>query len=217
MSNIIKERELKMVKKSLFLIALTILVSTSMLAAQTEAPQPYQEGMLKTDYEWPVIPHTTYEVPVVDLCTLDIRIHVGWYIEIEGCNNTITLNQVSCGELRHSGGSFPCYADCTQIKIKANFDALLDLELAKVGSYTDVINGNNWQAYFSKNDIDGTSWDPTATSDTYEFDTSVGEEQYVWICVEAWDANVWNLPADATEKIGEVTITVRPTDDELGI
>jgi len=39
-----------MVKKSLFLIALTILVSTSMLAAQAEPPVPQKKWDIKNRY-----------------------------------------------------------------------------------------------------------------------------------------------------------------------
>jgi len=219
MSNVIKERELKMVKKSLFLIALTILVSTSMLAAQTEGPIAQSNGMLKTDDAWPYKTIITYEVPTSDLCVMDIEIHVGWYIEILNCNQTILLEQVGCSELVQGGATFPCYAGCQQIGIQSNFDAILGLELAKVGDYADVINGNKWRAYFSPKDFDDAAFDKNAVQTTYDVvvDPANPAAEYVWVCVEAWDANIWMLPADTQGQCGTLTITVRPTDGELGI
>ena len=219
MSDNIKERELKMVKKSLFLIALTILVSTSMLAAQVEGPIPQSNGTLKTDDSWPYKTIITYEVPTSDLCVMDVEIKIGWYIEIINCNQKILLEQVSCSDLVKSNPAFPCYAGCRQIGIQSNFAAILGLKFAKVGDYADIINGNNWDVYFSETNIDSSSWDETGVSDTWEYPAAValGARENVWVCVEIWDANVWLLPADTQGQCGQVTITVRPTDAEIGI
>jgi len=207
-----------MVKKSLFLIALTILVSTNMLAAQFEGPAAYSNGILKTDETWPykpIEPVIEYEVGVSDLCVMNIQIEVGWYIEILNCNQTILLKQVGCADLFNNNVSFPCYAGCKQIGVQANFDAILGLKLAKVGAYSDVIT--SWDAYFLPTDFD--QKDDNAVQDTFEYidDPQDNSAQWVYVCVEAWNADIWKVPADNTGQVGQLTITVRPTDGELGI
>jgi hypothetical protein len=233
---IIKERELKMVKKSLFLIALTILVSTNMLAAQVEGPVPQFNGTLKTDIDWPYEKIVTIEyiIPESDLCVMDIEIKVGWYIEIINCDKTIVLEQVQCSDIvsRGFGNSirpFPCYADCQEIGINSNFDATLGLRLEKDGPYQDVITETsswwgttvNWQAYFSPVDFDDPDFNTAGfeVSDTYDLDidTAAPETKWVFVCVEAWDANLWIMPPGTQGKVGTLTITVQPTEEALGL
>jgi hypothetical protein len=232
---IIKERELKMVKKSLFLIALTILVSANVLAAAEDPPEAQFDGQLKTDTKWPYekIVEITYVIPEADLCIMDIEIKIGWYIEIVNCNKKIILEQVQCSDLHNKGNwgapkPFPCYADCQEIGINSNFDATLGLRLEKDGPYEDVITNSggwnpqdNWDAYFSPVDFDDPLFDTAGygVSDTYDLDidTANPETKWVFVCVEAWDANLWIMPPDTTGKVGNLIITVQPTEEALGL
>jgi hypothetical protein len=209
---IVKERELKMVKKSLFVIALIGILATSTFAV--EIPEAQQNGQLKWDDKWPYETEIIYHEPETDLCTMQIKLEVGMFIEVINCNQTIVLKQVSCSDMTHTQGknkTFPCYLGCVEIKVRSNFEATLGLRLEKT---SDIITESgygwnktpNWEAYFTPDP----SADPVVKDDTFDVDDT-GNENKVNVCVEAWDANIFLGSPGNKETVGSLTITVIPT------
>jgi len=196
-----------MVKKSIFLIALMGILATSTFAV--EIPEAQKNGQLKWDGKWPYETVITYNVPQTDLCTMQIKLEVGMFIEVTNCNQTIVLKQVSCDDLVKNNPSFPCYLGCVEIKVRSNFEAILGLRLEKTSDIITQSGGwggvtQNWQAYF---------WDETATppnTSSFVVDDS-GNENKTDVCVEAWDANIFLGDPGKQETVGSLTITVMPT------
>jgi hypothetical protein len=202
----IKERELKMVKKSLIAILLIgMLASVSMAADQVD-------GEYKTDDGWGVIPpkDPVFTWEEVTLCCIPIYIDVGMYVGIEDCPPNIVLRQaqIDCSAfLWSSPGTsslFPCYRGCRDFAVRSNFEATLDTTLTE--SSMDFIsersggwgqpNKPNWNAFFAKKGVDTSSdeaLDGNADcSETYDILPPLGDKNELQICVEAWNVNVWN-------------------------
>jgi len=150
---------------------------------------------------------------------MDIEIKIGWYIEIQNCNQKLTLMQVQCDDLVHNGAQFPCYADCQSIGVASNFDAILGLKLVKGGEYSSVIT--EWDAYFSPKDFADALFNTAGyeVQDEYEVEVNHADPkiQWLYVCVEAWNADIWMMPPNETGAVGQLTITVRPTDEVVGI
>jgi len=188
-----------MVKKSLIAIALMGFLATSTFAG--DAPD---NGQWKFDDDWPkdvVITYTELEI-----CQIPISIEIGMFVEIENCGDLeIILEQVSCTE---PGQTFPCYKGCTEIKVRANFEVQLGLKLYKIG---DIISQggawwaptDNWKAYFTNDD--------GATKPDIWIVDNTGDWNAVDVCVEAWNANIFNAAPGSEVPVGEVAITVIPT------
>jgi hypothetical protein len=171
---------MKMVKRMLIAIAVVALVATSVQAGINDV----QNGKLKQDDAWPT------EYIALDLCTIPVVMDVGMYIQIKDCNKKkIKLVQVNCDDIGKSG-KFPCYYDCEEIEVRANFAAVLGLKKAK----TDPSPLKDWEAYF-----DG---DNTVPGD--------GEPHKINICVKAWSAEIWKAQPDDEVPAGSVTVTVKP-------
>jgi hypothetical protein len=125
-----------------------------------------------------------------DLYVIPVGI-AGSFVQVEGCNERkIKLVQVECGDIGKGIGDFPCYKDCERIKIRANFEVKLGLKKEKIG---DVIK--YWQAYFSRDAIVDAS----------------GNWNEIVICVEAWKAKLYENARGTQAKVGEVTISVKPS------
>jgi hypothetical protein len=221
----IKERELKMVKKSLIAIALMSMLASTSFAGDLAS----KEGYWKFDDFWPIEVVVNYEV--LELCQIPIFIDVGMYIELENCGKLgkgdvpilkIILEQISCANLdSETTSEFPCYRGCQDIRVRSNFEAILGLKLYKkdLGGGTYFIGNtggwgarDKWNAFFD--DVD------TVGVETLDEWTVPGDGNWekVKVCVEAWDVNIFygdpeSKPTDEVNRVGEVAITVVPAAD----
>ncbi len=103
-------------------------------------------------------------------------------------NRKIVLQQVLCSDIGRESSDWPCYFDCVDLKIRANFQVKLGTELVKTGGVID-----EWEAYF-----DGTN-----------IVTGSGEYETIRVCVKAWKARLLDVPAGERE-VGKLLITVIP-------
>jgi hypothetical protein len=183
---------MKMVKRTLIAIAVVALLATS---AQALGPDPHT-GTLEGKYQsikvnlqnmeigWP------FEYKALDLCVIPVYMHVGFFVQVEKCNERkIKLVQVNCEDIGKGAGDWPCYKDCEKVKIRANFEAKLGLSKSKVGS---VIK--EWNAYFNG----------SSTVD------NSGSWNEIEVCVDAWQAQLFQNVPGTEIHVGNVTITVKP-------
>jgi hypothetical protein len=163
---------MKMVKRTLIAIAVVGILATSV-----QAVDPY----IKQDVGWPV------QYVALDLCTMPVVMDVGMYVQLKECEKRIIkLVQVDCPE----GRAFPCYSDCDDFEVRANFAAVFGTKLTKA-SGSPV---KNWEAYF-----DG---DSTIPGD--------GVYHKLTVCVDAWETEIWTAGPGDEVNVGTLTITVKP-------
>jgi hypothetical protein len=168
-----------MIKKSLIAIALV-----AFLAGTVQADSPY----FKFDFEkvpiaWP------YEYKSLTICTIPVYMHVGMYVMVKDCDDIkIELEQVDCGDIEQDDDEFPCYTDCAEFEIIANFEVKLGANLNKIGPVLQ-----DTKIYFDDDTVTGN-----------------GEEQKHNICMDAWGAEIWKVPATMSEQVGEIELTVKP-------
>ena len=183
-----------MAKRSLIAIAVAALLATS---AQALGPDPHTgliDGMhqsikvniQKTDIAW------SFEYKARDLCVIPVYMHVGYFVDVAECLIGIKLAQVDCGEIGKDIGDWPCYLDCRNILIRANFEAKLGLRLEKNRAGDDIIG--EWDAYFGRGDV--------IAGD--------GRWHTKRVCVKAWKARLQNRSPGARVRVGKVTVTVKP-------
>jgi hypothetical protein len=170
---------MKMVKRMLIAIAVVALVATSV---QADVVDP-DGGKIKQDSSWPT------EYIALDLCTMPVLMDVGMYVQVKDCHKReIKLVQVDCADIGQS--KFPCYKDCEEIEVRANFAAVLGTKLAKA----DPSPIKSWKAYF-----DG---DNTVPGD--------GVYKKLTVCVDAWESQIWTAALGDKVNVGTLTITVKP-------
>ena len=179
-----------MVKRTLIAIAVVALLATSV---QALGPDPHTGGgnspaikvnIQSMDIGWP------FEYKALDLCVIPVYMHVGFFVQVEKCNERkIKLVQVECADIGKGGGDWPCYKDCEKVKIRANFEVKLGLKKSKIGGVL-----KDWSAYFSGSDTVDAS----------------GNWNEIEICVDAWKAEIYKNAPGKEIKVGEVTITVKP-------
>jgi hypothetical protein len=193
------KREMKMVKRTLIAIAVIALLGVAAQAQMTPidtgymGPPVYAGGGnspgLKVDDTataiWP------FEYKALPLCTFDVVMHVGMFVQVEKCNERkIKLVQVDCADpaMGKGAGDWPCYYDCEKVKIRANFPVKLGLEKAKVGNVL-----KDWSASMAPDTVDDSgSWNE------------------IEICVKAWKADLSAEKPGNQVKVGTITITVKP-------
>jgi hypothetical protein len=164
---------MKMVKRTLIAIAVVALIATSV---QATVPN----GSVKEDGSWPT------EYKAVDLCIIDVVIDVGMYVQLMDCaDKKIKLVQVDCA----NNDDFPCYKDCEEFNVRANFNAVLGTKLSDAPAVV-----GSWSAAF-----DGDATVP-----------GTGVEVTRKVCVEAKKATIWNTPPGDEVAVGKLTITVKP-------
>jgi len=180
-----------MVKKILFTIAVV-----AFLAASVQAVDP-GVNMKKFDGMWP------YEYIYVPVCSIPIVIDVGYFVQLEKCGDyKIKLKQVACDSVnddvefgKSTTGDFPCYLDCEEFKIRANFEVKLKGKVEnKVSWFKEA------SAYF----LAAPGVTPTIV---------VGNEgwQTRKVCVKAWDIQIWNAGTQNNETpVADLWITVKP-------
>ena len=173
-----------MVKRTLIAIAVIALVAATVQAADPaiKIDTSNSSDNKKTDL-WP------WQYVALDLCEIPVYMEVGMYVQLKECNKReIKLKQVDCGDLGHTNKKWPCYKDCDQVEIRANFDV-------KVGVSKDLdsILKNNWAGFEGGDTITGS-----------------GSWQKLTVCVEAAEVEIWeSAPGDKVD-VGSITITVKP-------
>jgi len=182
-----------MIKKILFTIAVVAFLTASVRAVD---PGVYQK---KYDNMWP------YEYLFMPVCTIPILMDVGYFVQLEKCGDyKIKLKQIACDKLPYPKsvtGDFPCYEDCEEIKVRANFEA-------KLGG--NVVNEVSW---FEEGDTKVYYESPGGGVDP---DIVPGDGAWYTrkVCVKAWDIKIWNSGANAQGdevKVADLQITVKPT------
>ena len=178
---------MKMVKKCIFALAVVALMFTAVHAA-TPSPDDQPDYTIKRDGDWP----WTYKA--IDICKMPVYMDVGHFVQLKECNKReLKLVQVDCSSIGKGGGDFPCYSGCEEIEVKANFPAIFNGTLSKVGSILDKTTvywtGNN-------NQINGgVEWEKLE------------------VCIDAWKAQIWRASTpDSKLQVGELTINVKPPD-----
>jgi hypothetical protein len=187
-----------MLKRTLIVIAVVAFLATS---AQALGPVPHTsagtddagnpilgKGDIKVNMEnltlgWP------FEYKALDLCAIPVYMNVGYFVQVEKCHERkIKLVQVDCADIGKS--DWPCYKDCENVKVRANFEAKMGLRKEK----TSGSPIKEWSAYFQGSDVvpgDG-SW------------------HTVTVCVDAWKTEVYKSAPGTEIRVGTVYLTVKP-------
>lgn len=173
-----------MVKKCIIALAVAALIVTT---AQAGAPAP--DGSIKKDGDWP------WEYKAIDLCTIPVYMDVGHYVQLKECHKReIKLVQVACSSIGRDSGDFPCYSDCEDIEVRANFPAIFGASLSKIGL---ILQDTSVYWKDDHNQISG----------------STGDWEKLTICLDAWNAEIWRAAEPAENAlVGEITINVKPPD-----
>jgi hypothetical protein len=168
---------MKMVKRMLIAIAVVALIATSLQAADMPT------GVQKQDGAWP----STYLA--LPLCDIPVVIDIGMYVQLIDCaDKKIKLVQVQCGNM----DDFPCYYDCEEFDVRANFNAVLGTELIHADPDNPVVG--SWSAaYDGANDVPGTG-DPVTRK----------------VCVSASKAAILTTAPGDEVVVGTLRITVKP-------
>jgi len=170
-----------MVKKSIIALAVVALMVTVVQAGNP---------VIKKDGDWP----WTYKA--IDLCTMPVYMNVGHYVQLFECHKReIKLVQVTCSTIgKNNTDDFPCYSDCEEFKVKANFPAIFGGSLSKIGP---ILKDTS---IYWKDDIN-------------QISGSTGDWEKLTICLDAWKAEIWKATGpDDKLKVGELTINVKPPD-----
>ncbi|MHC4116395.1 MAG: hypothetical protein ACYSWO_02695 [Planctomycetota bacterium] len=180
-----------MMKRTLIAIAVVALLASSAPAA---GPDPHTGGgnspaikvnNVKMEIGWP------FEYKALSLCVIPVYMNVGYYVQLEKCHERkIKMQQVECSDME-KGSDWPCYQDCEDMKIRANFEVKLGTSLK---NKTGVIDGNKMAAYWKGGDIVDAS----------------GDWNTVTVCVEAWKVKLWKQNPGAQVKVADLHITVKP-------
>jgi hypothetical protein len=172
-----------MLKRILIVIAVVALIATS---AQALGPNEHygddaKSISIKGDFTdmsigWP------FEYKALTLCEIPVYMNVGYYVQVEKCNDRkIILQQVDCVDngFGKAVGNWPCYYDCENVKIRSNFEVKLGVDRVKIGGTI-----KDWSASVTP-DVVG----PTSSWAT------------VSVCVKAWNIELW--------KAGEIGKNIR--------
>jgi hypothetical protein len=172
---------MKMVKKCIIALAVAALMVTTVRAG---------DPAIKKDGDWP------WEYKAIDLCTIPVYMDVGHFVQLKECNKReIKLVQVTCTTIgKNNIDDFPCYSDCEDIEVRANFPAIFGASLSKVGPIL-----KDTSVYW-KDDIN-------------QISGSAGDWEKLTICLDAWKAEIWRAAEPAENAlVGEITINVKPPD-----
>lgn len=190
-----------MMKKSLIAIALMAFLATTVQAGDlAENPIKFDEP---TEVYWP------WEYVALEICQIPVTMKVGMYVKMTNCGGRsgakIELKQINCDDFDDDtkeaylppsirSGGFPCYWDCTEVKLVANFDVKLGYKLYEEPG-VDILRPGKWDAYYKNGD------------DVYD---GMGSSQTKILCVAAWEAQIQNQAPGDNVKVGEVAVTVKP-------
>jgi hypothetical protein len=186
---------MKMVKKILFTIAVVAFLTASVQAVD---PGKYQQ---KFDGQWP------FEYIFVEVCSIPILIDVGYFVQLEKCGDyKIKLKQVPCGDIgKSTTGDFPCYEDCEDIKVRANFEVKMGGEVDESISPSWWKDGDNKVVYGDC----GQGCSPDIVPGDGAWHTRK-------VCVRAWDIKIWNAAGAQGQNeyhVADLLITVKPTQE----
>ena len=132
----------------------------------------------------------------VDICKFPVSMEVGHFVQLKECHKReIKLVQVDCESIGRDGGDFPCYKGSDVIKVRANFPAIFNASLSKIGGDEDMLKNVNLYWENGVNTIKGCS----------------GWEE-LKLCLEVGSVDL-HKTAVGTVEVGEITIGVRPPDD----
>ena len=189
-----------MVKKCLIAIAVVAMLATTVQAITQ--PEGYVKYDPQTDPDgWPW--KKTIEYDPYDICTIDVKLEVGHFVQIEDCGDidALKLKQVNCGDIGKDGDDFPCYEGCRSFRARANFPAFFGATFdGAQGELDSDIIGSHY-------DLD---WDSTDDNEIL----GDGEWEDLKICMTAWQVELWaSGKTDGSVKVGEITITVKPEDE----
>jgi hypothetical protein len=178
-----------MLKNTLIAVAVVALLATS---AQALGPEPHTGGgnspaikvnNVNMEIGWP------FEYKALSLCVIPVYMNVGYYVQVEKCNERkIKLEQVECSDME-KGSDWPCYQDCEDVNIRANFEVKLGTSLQ---NKTGVID--KMEAYYKGGDIVDAS----------------GDWNTITVCVEAWKTKLWEQTPGSQVKVADLVITVKP-------
>ena len=186
-----------MVKKILFTIAVVAFLTASVQAVD---PGKFKQ---KFDGMWP------YEYIYVPVCQIPVLMDVGYFVQLEKCQDyKIKLKQVPCDDgkdpyPKSALKDFPCYRDCEEIKIRANFEA-------KLGG--KVVNKVSWWP----GDKEKVYYEPVNEGDVPDVIPGDGAWHKRKVCIKAWDIAIWNAgeaQGKNEAKVADLWITVKPTQD----
>ncbi len=171
---------MKMVKKCVIAITVAALMVTTVQAG---------EPAIKKDGDWP------WEYKAIDLCKIPVYMDVGHYVQLKECHKReIKLVQVDCDIIGRDSGDFPCYSDCEDIEVRANFPAIFGATLSKIGPIL-----KDTKVYWKDNDN--------------QINGSTGDWEKLTICLNAWNAEIWRATEPSQNaQVGEITINVKPPD-----
>jgi hypothetical protein len=177
-----------MLKKCLIAIALTAFLAVTVQAAVEGVELDCGKwGYKGHPYPWPV------EYKKVEICRIPIWMEVGYYVEIDGCDEAeIMLEQVDCAEIGRSAGDWPCYYGCAKVSIRTNFQAEIDGDVSHSGWDMD-----------HKEKFNGV--EPLVLAGD-------GAWHEVEACVQAYNVKLMGEhPAGTPEEIGYLKVQVKPT------
>jgi hypothetical protein len=169
-----------MLKRSIIALAIAALIAGSVQAG---------DPVIKRDGDWP----WTYKA--MDLCKFPVFMDVGHYVQLKECHKReLKLQQVDCESIGKDNGDFPCYSDCEDIEVKANFPAIFGANLTKIGPIL-----KDTKVYWK--------------GDDNQISGSTGDWEKLTVCLDAWKAEIWRAAEPTPNaKVGEITITVKPPD-----
>jgi hypothetical protein len=186
------EREIKMLKKCLFAIAVTALLAVTIQAGTPKEGLPWEDdcdtwAYKGHPYPWPV------EYKKVEICRIPIWMEVGFWVEMKGCEDAeILLVQEDCLEVGRKEGDFPCYKGCTDIAIRTNFEASIDGDVSHdIGmSHKELFNDD----------------EPLVIPGD-------GNWHEIEVCVVAYKVKLWEWENAAGTKaeIGYLKVRIKPT------
>lgn len=178
-----------MIKRTLIAIAVVALLATSAHAALDVHYLPFGDHhAVKVDgsenIRWP------YEYKSLVVCNIPIKMHVGMYVQVKECKKKkLVLEQVDCGDIGKGSGDYPCYLDCVDFDVRANFEVKMGTSLNKSG---DVIK--EWSAYYDGGDV--------VPGD--------GHYHNIKVCVKAWKTQIYSAAPGDEVTVGSLSITVKP-------
>ena len=181
-----------MLKKCLIAIALV-----AFLAATVQADTSQYKG---DPWPWP------FKWKKVEICSIPVYMEIGWWIEVKDCQDLeIILKQVPCNELHMKDTTdWPCYQGCEDVKIRANFEAELSLDLDKTKKGDDVIHKSK------------VGWNVPGWPEKLILGPTGGSWEEYEVCVELYDTDLWEIDASSAgvlEKVADLVIEVEPTAD----
>ena len=174
-----------MVKRSIVALIIAVLIVSSVQAGEPAIQDP----VIKKDGNWP------WEYKAIDLCKIPVYMDIGHFVQLKECHKRqLKLEQTDCLSIGKDVDDFPCYTDCEEIQVKANFPAIFGATLTKVGPIL-----KDTYIYW-KDDIN-------------QITGSTGDWEKLTICLNAWKAEIWRAAEPTPDaKVGEITINVKPPD-----